>query len=380
MIDGFVRVGAEQLDHGALLNLSAYRNEYSPHSHVDEATNDPMEGELWADPYYGQLYSRWVERARGVYGITDLMPSMSYDAAADLGFLRGPFVRIPRVAMSSFAEVEAFVETVRHGLSKGRSLLLRGQPKEYYLNRSPAARSLLYGEENALEPSLTPSAFRRGLDVNAIMPAWGGFLQWIIDMALSGRTTRDLDLLSQSWFTDYQFSRFALGMAQHYGLPSSGLDVTDDLHTALFFALSEFKPFAEESGRSAYARKAGWDHPSVLYLLALPSAAHTMNFNATVPKDLFHDCRPQRQHAHFLHRGWGLNANDCARWIVAALYVDAPLRDFDFPTVSNLFPGRAEDPFADGLAAWRDDAGLLPKSLKNYLGHYYSVSTDGVAG
>ena len=66
---------------------------------------------------------------------------------------------------------------------------------------------------------------------------------------------------------NFNLSELAISLAQHYGLPSVGLDATTDIDVALFFALHEFRDDPSRPGWQTCVRKAAGADLSVLYVL-----------------------------------------------------------------------------------------------------------------
>jgi hypothetical protein len=378
MIEGFLKTTDEELAEGSASNIFAYRDLFSPFSNVDRITRRRSK-DLWLDLNYWLVYSDWDTTDCQLYGASDLLPNVGpLDQWADRGFLRVPFARIPRIAADSVSKIEECIGRVSRAAPEGSRILLRGQCREFQIGRSASALSELYGSPTAIEPSLVPSGSRSGLNVDDIMPAWCGLLQWDMDVApiFFNRPLTQDDL--HSWITNYQFRRFALGMAQHYGLPSNGLDVTDKLGIALFFANYQFELLDTASGTATYRRKEDWSSPSVIYVICMPSSGHSMEFEKSAPiTNLVSAIRPTRQSAHFLHRGWGMARNDAARWIVAAIYLEQDIGT-KLPSSSELFPVAKADPFAALLEAAKSKPQIFPREINSYLEHYYCI-TDSSA-
>ncbi len=162
-----------------------------------------------------------------------------------------------------------------------------------------------------MEPSLLPSAERVGIDFGLVMAEWLALLDFFL---LSSCPPEEHAAL-ESFARTYKRLHFGMAMAQHYGLPSTGLDVTASLDVALFFALNDFV-FDEEAG-GYVAQHVDAEATPVLYVFMAPERfafAHEELFIA----DLVRAPRPQRQAAHFMHTGWGLAKNQNARYLLAA--------------------------------------------------------------
>jgi len=168
----------------------------------------------------------------------------------------------------------------------------------------------------------------------------------------------------------FGFPLFGLAIAQHYGLPTSGLDVTDRLDVALFFGLMRFdKPAGRY--RATYSRQTEFESMPVLYLL-FPPEQHQFEYEryraAGFPRG-----RPDAQSARFMHMGWGHADNACADRIFLALYLD-PEGDYGrIPSPGQLFPKGADDPFGHFLE--HTDTRSFPEAFKQVLDKgFYTVA------
>ena len=375
--DGF-RLVAADASREPWRNLERFRDERSPFSRVARARQLSPE-HLLVDSHYGQAFGYSVFEEHAVYGETDELPAFPLDVHANHGFLRVPFRRVARCLVRSRAELEEVLDDARR--RHAGQLVLRGQSHEYLLGRSVETLVALYGDPGALEPSLPPSAGRPGVvPLDEVMPEWCGLVRFYIGMlaavvssSLSDdrREALERELLLLGASTDSYL--LALSLAQHYGLPSMGLDVTDDLDSALFFALSAFDEVSGQPrvlGRRAHRGIPG-DEP-VLYVFA-PFERFQLEYESYRPS-LFPRGRPDHQSARFLATGWGLNRNACARNLCIALYLD-PDGDFgELPSATEMFPGPDEDHFGGVLANVREWD--VSRQLTAYLERFYWVAPD----
>jgi len=374
--DGFV-IFSDLEDARVELNLEHYRNEFSPFSGADRIQS-ALDRPLIVDGYYGQVYDHWVGEADSIYGKTEELPEYSGDSLSNYGFLRVPFRRVPRRLIHTRRELESIVKTICSADSDLK-LLFRGQNKEYLLNRAPETLNTLYGDSEAIEPSLLPSASRRGVALEVVFPEWCSLLQIFMGVhrerlaSQVSKTTLDSVIKNQSLFlSTYNFGLFALAVAQHYGLPSSGLDVTKRLDVALFFALTEFAPSPYRRRFDICKRKSSRLEPAVIYLFAV-SSRFQLDYDEFMPKG-FPMVRPDAQSAHFMLTGWGLSKNSCARRLFLALYLD-PEGDFgDIPSTDKLFPAPQKDPFGEFLETVAQKP--LPDSIRMFVRDFRWVSHE----
>lgn len=361
--DGFVPIDANALDS---LNQTEFAvDEFSPFA--DSAALWPRGENLIMDQYYGQVYHTMELRPAAIYGRTDDLPEYSGDHLANNGFLRVPFRRIPRHVVGSRAEIEALLASIQ-SVDDNLVMLFRGQSIEHLIVRSPETTQWLYGEDAVCEPSLRTSASRRKPALEEVLPEWTLLLKLFLASQSAELSSSDY----REFTTSYIFPMYALSLAQHYGLPTSGLDLTSSLEVAIFFALNRFEK-ARTTYSGTYSRLKDSCHMPVLYLLSPGRQQHFdyEGFRRERAPTLYG--RPAAQSACFMHIGWGNAENACARRIFLALYLD-PAGDFEpFPSSAELFPSNERDRFAAFLENLSSRS--LPEKLGRVLeGGFYTIA------
>ncbi len=363
-MDGFQTLDVAALETGSTLNLEPYRNTYSPYSSVDTLRPERPADEVLVDAYYGLAYDAWIRQGGAPYGITSRIPPGPLDALA-AGFLRVPFARVPRIVVGNRRSMLQAIDVLRQTYD-GLKLLFRGQNREHTLGRDRATLEALYGEQ-VVEPSLLSSAERHGINIDSVGPAWCGLLRYGLDLWATARNDRAAFDRVHRAGQDYLFHHFALALAQHYGLPSSGLDVTDSIDVALFFALHTFAKHPTDSFASTCSPVTAG--APVLYVFGTEIDMHYIRFETDVIGSV-PESRPARQSAFFLHRGWGLSRNRSARSLLAALMLDPTCQYGDLPEVSTLFPGPDEDLFGQAIAQGRRFLGSKLPVLGRFLDYF----------
>jgi hypothetical protein len=359
------------------MNLRLTVNAHAPYA-PGLSMSMPDTGGAIIDCCFGRVYTELPAAGSAVYGTTGVVFPGVLDTFADptLGHLRVPFKRIPRIVAQRFEDIDAVVRRAAevHGRDK---LLFRGQCAEYTLNRSAAFRDRFYGDPDALEPSLLPSAGRRPHSVERCMSEFMMHVQLWQQLSINRLAERTWRHQSQAalfasmagsvedaW-RQPRFYYQALALAQHYGLASVGLDVSSSVRVALFFALRDCLRGA--GNRASYVPVSKASRP-VLYII-VAEGTREYAYHASAP-DMFHGFRPAKQDAWFMHVGWGLSRNAVADQIVAAIYLD-PSRDYGVvPDASMLFPSPDEDPLGRFLESLGDHAS---DALAGALSDFYWV-------
>lgn len=336
-------------------NYSLVRNEVSPFCRPTKTFAIDGDG-LSVDPFYGQVYHHGRDLPSALYGRTDKLPVYAGEHLRNFGFLRVPFRRIPRIIMRSRIEFDAFVSRIQSA-DPNLITLYRGQTKEHYIPRSAQARRLLFLDEKALEPSLLPSASRRRVCLEDIGTEWSGAVQtfiwmWNKKLKLEGNvsptTQGRISSEMEATVAGYNLWAMLLSLAQHYGLPSAGLDLTEKPEVALYFALTEFAPDADNNGIMKTKRIEKRSKFPVVYILSCQRES-VMDFKQYRPTG-FPIGRPDRQNAFFFHTAWGLASNVAANRIWVAIYLDPEGNWGRLPDTATLFPFGDQDPFANFLA------------------------------
>ena len=349
MIESLAKSGFKELTAADVLptdNIRPCVNEYSAFARVADAQL-PTDAPLIVDSFYGQLYDQMPLDARAIYGPTDELPAYDIDRLSNHGFLRVPFRRIPRRVVHSPQELLKVLEPLILTLYKRGVVYFRGQTQEYVLPRTDDVRRWLYGDAQAVEPSLRPSVTRSTVDLRQIVPLWNGVVAQYLEQAEEKARREKEEEILKSLAEDeqiigltYQFHHFAIALAQHYGFATSGLDLTPDVATALFFA---FHKFRKVEGGFRAERVAYGENLPVLYALFPPK--ENINAYSSYGPRAFRINRPRAQQAVFAHTGWGHSLNDGARRILFALYLDFDPEDVNLPSPAELFPSPLEDEF-----------------------------------
>jgi hypothetical protein len=210
----------------------------------------------------------------------------------------------------------------------------------------------LYGNVDAIEPSLLPSASRDGISIDEYMSAWFALLDIHLDeykknlgRGMSAAAYHELDLDMSAFRINYNFRLWAFGLAQHYGLPSTGLDLTPEIDVALFFALHDFT--MNDQGKATISRIEASKSP-VIFLMGV-FKQDVISDSGMGLKELATP-RAQAQNANFFWTGWGGSPNRAAERIIAILDLEDHTK-WDIPELKKqLFPSNHKDHYSKYLS------------------------------
>lgn len=370
-MQGFIQFN--NIENSGELNIKTHRNIISPFANIDAISDKHSNGEIYVDENYGYVYDDfYIKGQTEIYGKADSLPMYSGDQIANYGFLRVPFRKIPRVWVNNRDERTAIINGLQSN-DPNLVLLYRGQFQEYYIERDKETLRNIYGSDNTLEPSLITSAVRKNLRLEDILPTWIGILNLYIENILDDTPHNERKLVQReiiNFQSSSNFKVFAMGMAQHYGLPSVGLDVSPDIDVALFFALKKFTatstPFEYQYKDIKEIKPS---NPPVIYLIA-PTEQMQLNYSDFKPS-IIPFLSPDKQLARFMYTGWGLSKSFAASRLFMAFYLN-PNGDFGkIKEPEDLFP--AKDSFADLIDFIRVNQNHKDELLSRFLESFYMI-------
>lgn len=313
-------------ENGVLLIDTCYQEVISP-------------GSLGDTPLYGDGSPTHTREGQA---IEDLLHDFSPSST-----VRARYSRIPRFQVASMGELERVVDRLRDQVPDGR-LLFRGQFRHFSVGRSRLANQLLYGDPEVDEVSVLTTASRHGFDFDhfsgRLQLDLQGFLYHDLDSEafkqhgvdregtvhfaniVIGHRHYQWTTVSEHWET------IVMGIAQHYGVPTNGLDLTSDVRIALWMA------FHGWNGKE-WARLLDDQLSPVIYLI---SPMGQTEAEASVLPGIS-SLRQQRQSAHLHFGGWGWHTNLCGEDLLAILDL-APQFTSDLHDPKWVFPPPEEDP------------------------------------
>lgn len=307
----------------------------------------------YEDPLYGNCWSWTPALGAAVYGYTDRLPVGPLDEMADGAFLRVPFRRVPIIEVRTIEEARSIAGSVKSG-DPNFSGVWRGQASHYTTEKKGRTKDQLlrlYGAEDIDEPSLLPSAARTDLYFPDSFGAWSALLDLFVqERAREEGVQREL----LNFVNSYRYRMWGFATAQHYGIPSVGLDVTHDIDVALFFALHTFKTSVE--GITTAARATSAAAPIVYGLGGF--IHHELIEDKNLAPTRILCTRPAAQSAMFFSTGWGHAPNKAAQRIYVALkLVGHETWKFDCRP-SHYFPKPQDDEFLSFLLERKSELNL----------------------
>ncbi|WP_427913944.1 FRG domain-containing protein [Ramlibacter sp. MMS24-I3-19] len=218
----------------------------------------------------------------------------------------------------------------------------RGQVRQHTTEkkaRTPEELLRLYGSADVQEPSLLPSAARTDLYFPDSFAAWSALLDvYVHERAKDAGMQREL----LNFVNSYRYRLWGFATAQHYGLPSVGLDVTHDINVALFFALHSIST-DKTTGVATVARAPESESP-IIYGLGGFADHELLPDDQLAPMRLL-CARPSAQAAMFFSTGWGHAPNYAAQRIYVAVRLIGHSKWKFEGNAASYFPNAGRDEF-----------------------------------
>jgi len=340
-----------RLQYQSFYNLYPSWNETS--CYADVCSNDVFNGnDLLIDEYYGRIFTpETYQLFTNLYGVDEKMNYYPCGITEDIfDTLRVPYRKIPIYKIKDIKHLPSYIKRIESNNSD-YEILLRGQNKLWEIQQREKNEKLyLYGSENVKEPSFLPSYLRSNFDEFFIQSMW-------INQAAILLNDIDYDystLLSKSEYEMYQnqvfflknspaFILYALGIAQHYGMPSIGLDLTKSLNVAIWFAT--FNIDIDKNGFATVNPISDFKE-SIIYVFRCPKNS-VFSYHQVRPS-IFPNGRPDAQNAWFGHVGWGLAKNQLASYLICGFKMEQDfLSEIPQNFYKELFPNQDEDYILD---------------------------------
>jgi hypothetical protein len=241
------------------------------------------------------------------------------------------------------------------------SLTFRGQVREYRYRRSvpnPYRRAA-----DGTELSILPGAFRQsGAEYRfSSEPPAAMSMDWLY---------HELEPNNLNVYSDSHFAYDPMRVEQHYASQTTGLDLTFDINTALFFATHQF---TISNGIATLNPIATGAHKGVIYLFRFTQPSVKKSEFLVESFDLFKTYPPER----ILRQNCGLPLIGDYERNIAICDIDCILRlhpEFECNTLrspTEIFPSAAEDPFYRKLLELK---GRFPEELDDVVEYAWARS------
>lgn len=291
---------------------------------------------VYFDDNYGRFFTGdFLNQKAMVYGGILL----DYDHGANITLervdsLMVPYRLIPVFKANNLQEIELAVEQMKRH-RPDNTFLFRGQGQIYTIDRSEEEKMELFGCFMPVkEPSFHPSFIRSKLNYDKVVSAWHNVCALLTEELMKSYPGVFLDFRQRELF-----HLLALGLAQHYGLPSVGLDLTDDLKVALWFAIYKATYSSKEPVKAELVKDE--DNEATIFVFRChPRSVY--RYSDLVKGIGAH--RPDAQRAYFNYCGWGLAKNQLALDLACAFRVDASFaKELPENYIEHLFPKKEDD-------------------------------------
>jgi len=304
------------------------------------------------DRFYRAPFRARVPDSYGFYGVRDVLRDHYdefYSGLTSYALVRCKHYCVPVIDVASSEEVSCYIGRIPSRDEKG--LFFRGQRRLYPLNRHEAVRRMLFAGSCSKEPSLVTAASREiGYDYDSVHFGLKAFLEEDI---LRRTDAGESDLLekwrSASVAPHCRLDSAVLALAQHYGIPSHGLDVTTSEDVALWFATNLYH--RDDAGVAKYTTLTPerWPADREEWPVIIVCQTVTQSIEQSL-----HDChelasfgfdarRPGVQSARFFQGGHSDHQNRLAEAVVCIFRL-APGTYATQSTFESLFPSPADDP------------------------------------
>ncbi|WP_158856309.1 FRG domain-containing protein [Lunatibacter salilacus] len=338
-----INITDSKLEYPGFYNIYPIRNEISIHSGVNELAKKEDKTHLLIDDNYGRVLN---ENINCPYSNSKTINYYNHSANYTIiDELRVPFRKIPVYKFEDYESLFKLISQIEKE-NPDYEILLRGQTSLYTIRRAADENLFLFGDGKAKEPSFKPSFVRSDFNEFFIYGLWHSQTALMLnDVGIDLK-----EVLNSEDYIEYQkdvfkiknsphFTPISLGFAQHYGLPSVGLDLTKDIKVATWFATN--KLIIENDGL-AETRQLEDFSESTIFIFRCPK--DTVFSHKSIKPKFIENTRPDRQDAWFCHSGWGLSKNQLASYLVCAIGLNnraSNLSNSDY--THYLFPDRSED-------------------------------------
>lgn len=306
---------------------------------------------LLMDKYYRAPFVARRLDCIGCYGAKDVLRDHYQDfyrSVTPASLVRCKHYCVPVIEISSTEEIANHVANIPIHHDEG--LFFRGQTRFYKIYRTSGVRELLFANSCSIEPSLVTSAARNPkYDYDSLHFALKYFIQSKVLSGVSGQGTGKIKVWqSKAVSPDCDLDYAVMALAQHYGLPTHGLDVTRREDVALWFATNKFVKGADGRTSCQFLEASDWPEERDSWPVVFVHQCVTNTVKASLQDCLdlaqfgFRALRPERQEARFFLGGHSDHQNRLAETVVCIFRLRPGTYKTDM-TFDWLFPKPADD-------------------------------------
>lgn len=304
-----------------------------------EAVSDSMYGSKEQSSCFD--IDKFVEYIQGRYNFPRLPPFVEY-------------------TVKNYKEIENILSEPRrqHYIKEGR-MSFRGQTSQYAFKRK--IPNPVRSDKGGEEISIIPGVFRQASD-------YYSFKSEHKEERSLKHLLHELEPNNTEIYLDSSFAYDIMRVEQHYATQTSGLDISFDIETAIFFATYKFQ--FNSKGRAYHSKIKKGDHKGVIYGFCFRDPPVKKTEFLIKKFDLFKTYKPER----ILRQNCGLplfsefDRNVAITDLDFIIHLD---KDFDYEgekTPSYMFPNVEEDTFYGKLLELKDKHPKLLKKIVEYEG------------
>lgn len=334
-----------RLSHPGFYNIYPIPNEISSGcAHTKDMFDE--EEDVVIDDHYGRVFTNRIYQQCFPYGLANKLSFYKGGIKGNIiDTLRVPYRKIPIYEIKKLSLLPVLVGDIEK-YSPSYEILLRGQTSTYFIERVNNEKYRLYGDESPKEPSFLPSHLRNEFDENFMTCMWHSQATILLNaIGLDYSQTLPAESADEYWKDIQKIIRgphltpFSLGIAQHYGLPSIGLDLTKKCEVAAWFATHKMN--IDSNGHTKEEPVENYD-TATIFVFRCPRNA-VFQYNQVAPYN-FPKGRPDNQDAWFGHVGWGYAKNQLASYLVCGFRMHKEiLNELPKNYEQHLFPPIQED-------------------------------------
>lgn len=295
---------------------------------------------------------------------------------------------VSTITVSSLEEASEAVTNCERSNPTGW-LAFRGVNKEYFLDETSGReyRNPLIRLTDGKEISCIPSAYRRSIpngndwqQEDFFRSLYSSEIEYDgIDLKEQVKKNPERGLYSISdleddedpinreiwklWNNRVIYGSESTLLSQHYGLPTSALDLTTDIAVALFFA--SYKFYGKENDCATYIKNPNSEAAVYFFRFIGTDLPERVKVEKVNLYDHLRAERPLRQKCLLVNHH-PLAVNDSAQFIIYRLKLSDRFNFEGIPTPEELFPDRASDPLYNKLLTLKEEGKKFYKDIVKY--------------